>query len=473
MRRIPVLLAFILALACLAGCAGTEPPADSTEPSQTVSGETPAAESPDAAQKEEPEGMQTETYYLGTEDRILAYIPNCVKDSADGTVPLVLNLHWTSGTPEEQVSENGWLVVSEKEGFLMIAPFYGSYDSVYNHTDYFAEIVKDALKRYPMIDKSRVYVTGFSNGGAAAVALTDQCPELFAAIAPEGWMVGMRDWRAKGADYDMPFQIIQGTDEYTYTTDSGAMAIMRDEQEALSDLMLFNEMAEESFTPDYDATPYWGYPADSTEVLQFDGKDWTVSNYRKDGFTAPFGQLILVQDGIHWARKPHAQLAWDFMKHFRRNEQGEIVEISEEMDMKQVDFSDFPNVELIHADLNSMSDEQLAVLYEQARYCQAMTEADTDTLRELVPEDATFTHMSGRQQTREEYFADIENGNLRYFTIGIDSPVVTVEGDTASATFTSVLNANAYGAAGTYRMSGTHHWEKRDGEWVVAGNSNR
>lgn len=141
--------------------------------------------------------------------------------------------------------------------------------------------------------------------------------------------------------------------------------------------------------------------------------------------------------------------------------------------IRQVDFSDFPNVELIHADLDSMSNEQLAVLYQQARYCQAMTDADTDTLRELVSEDVTFTHMSGRQQTREEYFADMENGNLRYFTVGIDSPVVTVDGDTASVTFFSVLNANAYGARGTYCMSGTHYWEKRDGEWVVVINSNR
>ena len=84
------------------------------------------------------------------------------------------------------MSENGWLEVAEAEGFIMIAPFYGSYDSVYRHTDYFADILRDALVRYPMIDKSRVYVTGFSNGGAAAVALTDQYPELFAAIAPEG-----------------------------------------------------------------------------------------------------------------------------------------------------------------------------------------------------------------------------------------------------------------------------------------------
>ena len=134
--------------------------------------------------------------------------------------------------------------------------------------------------------------------------------------------------------------------------------------------------------------------------------------------------------------------------------------------MKAHDFSDFPNVELIGVDLSALDDEQLAVLYQQARYCQAMTDADTDTLREIVSPDAVFTHMSGRRQTREEYFADIESGALRYYTIGIDHPTVEVDGDAASITYTSVLNANAYGARGTFRMSGTHWFEKRDGEWI-------
>ena len=31
----------------------------------------------------------------------------------------------------------------------------------------------------------------------------------------------------------------------------------------------------------------------------------------------------------------------------------------------------------------------------------------------------------------------------------------------------SVLNTNAYGARGTYRMKGTHHYKKRDGEWIA------
>lgn len=122
--------------------------------------------------------------------------------------------------------------------------------------------------------------------------------------------------------------------------------------------------------------------------------------------------------------------------------------------MQEYDFSIFSNVELMGADLSVMSSEQTEVLYRQAMYCQAMTEADIDTMKELVSEDMVFTHMSGRQQTREEYFADVEDGSLLYFTIGIDGPVVEVDGDLASVTYTSVLNANAYGARGTYRMGG-------------------
>ena len=60
-----------------------------------------------------------------------------------------------------------------------------------------------------------------------------------------------------------------------------------------------------------------------------------------------------------------------------------------------------------------------------------MTEADVDTLREMIAEDTVFTHMSGRQQNREEYLADIENGSLRYFSIGMENSVVEVDGDPA------------------------------------------
>ena len=98
-----------------------------------------------------------------------------------------------------------------------------------------------------------------------------------------------------------------------------------------------------------------------------------------------------------------------------------LAEKEGENKMAEYDFSAFTNVELTGADLSAMSDE---------------------------------------------YFANVEDGSLRYFTIGIDSPVVEVDGDVASVTYTSVLNANAYGARGTYRMKGTYWFEKRDGDWI-------
>ena len=143
------------------------------------------------------------------------------------------------------------------------------------------------------------------------------------------------------------------------------------------------------------------------------------------------------------------------------------IEIKEnEMSIRDYDFSKFTNVDITGIDTSLLNEDELAVLYAQARYCQAMTDADIDTMRELVSEDMIYTHMSGMQQTREEYFADVANGRLRYFTIGIENPVIKVDGNKAQITYTSILNANAYGARGTYRMSGTHIYEKRDGAWI-------
>lgn len=135
--------------------------------------------------------------------------------------------------------------------------------------------------------------------------------------------------------------------------------------------------------------------------------------------------------------------------------------------MATYDFSEFENVTITGVNIDLLNAEEFSVLYRQAEYCQAMTEANIVKMREIVSEDMTFIHMSGKQQTREEYFSDIARGRLNYFTIGIESPLIAVEGNKASITFTSVLNANAYGARGTFRMRGTHYYEMIDGLWIA------
>ncbi len=136
------------------------------------------------------------------------------------------------------------------------------------------------------------------------------------------------------------------------------------------------------------------------------------------------------------------------------------------MKTKTYTFPEFPNVTVTGMDPDSLGEAEKAVLYAQARYCEAMTEADIDTLHALTDEGKTYTHMSGLTQSREEYFADIADGSLTYYSIGMENPAVAVDGDRAEVTYTAALNANAYGARGTFRMKGTHIWEKRDGAWI-------
>lgn len=135
--------------------------------------------------------------------------------------------------------------------------------------------------------------------------------------------------------------------------------------------------------------------------------------------------------------------------------------------MTGYDFTAFTNVEITGIDLDSLTKEDLSALYQAARYCQAMTDKDIDTMREIVSEDMVFVHMSGIRQTREEYFADVADGSLTYYTIGMADPVIEIDGDHAIVTYTSILNANAYGARGTFRMKGSHHYVNRDGAWIA------
>ena len=96
-----------------------------------------------------------------------------------------------------------------------------------------------------------------------------------------------------------------------------------------------------------------------------------------------------------------------------------------------------------------------------------MVEADIDVMKEIVPNSVIFTHMSGMIQSRDEYFDDIKNGRLNYYNIGIEKPIINVNVDTATIDYTSVLDANAYGAKGVYRIRGIQKFKKIKNKWYL------
>ena len=112
-----------------------------------------------------------------------------------------------------------------------------------------------------------------------------------------------------------------------------------------------------------------------------------------------------------------------------------------------------------------MNTDEAAVLAAYETIQQAMIDKDIDTLDKAILDGTTFTHMSGKTQTKEEYFADIRDGRLDYQSYTMENTRVVIDGDEATLTSHVVLTANAYGAHGSWPFNVTAHFTKIDGEW--------
>ena len=114
----------------------------------------------------------------------------------------------------------------------------------------------------------------------------------------------------------------------------------------------------------------------------------------------------------------------------------------------------------------SMTEEGQAVLESYEAMQQAMVDKDVEAMRALTTEDKTFTHMSGKVQTREEFFGEIADGTLNYFGYEIHDPYVTIEGDHATLTGSTTLDARVYGASGSWTLPTNAHFVEVDGKWI-------
>ena len=109
-------------------------------------------------------------------------------------------------------------------------------------------------------------------------------------------------------------------------------------------------------------------------------------------------------------------------------------------------------------------EEKVLAVYKSMQ--QAMIDKDIDKLNRIVKDVTTFTHMSGKTQTKEEYFGEIADGTLNYHQYKIANCKITVNGDTAILKANVTLTANVYGISGSWTLPVNAHFEKINGEWI-------
>lgn len=235
-------------------------------------------------------------------------------------IPLILYLNSTGGDPRKEPISTGWAKLAKEKNFIVVSPEYDN-AATYSEVPFFMKIVKAAKKRYN-IDNRRIYVLGFSNGGASAVVLTSTHPKTFAGIAAYGWMVDLE----RNQGYQMPFQVIAGSHEATEYDSNNNPMVRIDERHAIRDLLIMDKMITSNTQPNYKKVPYWGYQPDQRFSRNVAGTKWTINNYMKKGYRYPFAQFILIAGAKHVPHRSEASYSWNFLRHFYRNSQGMIIE---------------------------------------------------------------------------------------------------------------------------------------------------
>lgn len=109
-------------------------------------------------------------------------------------------------------------------------------------------------------------------------------------------------------------------------------------------------------------------------------------------------------------------------------------------------------------------EEKILSAFEQMQ--QAMIDKDAAKMRSLVAEDKTFTHMSGKKQTKEEYFEEILNGTLNYYGYEIHDLKISVNGDKAILKANVRLKAKVYGMSGSWTVPVHTNYKKTNCAWI-------
>jgi predicted peptidase len=255
-------------------------------------------------------------------DTWFEYVPREVLDgkNADDSVPLVLALHGRGDDMRAVVNQVGWLKLAGEKRFIMVAPDHQFLASEKEKSEAFIKLIDYMLETYPSIDKSRIYVTGFSLGGIATFNAFMYHPERYAAAAPMAGFLQISELtpelRSINAVYDIPIFYYTSTLDTLVAFVDGH--INEGQQRALNLLMPINELAPLKY--DFNAYPVFGFQGEVNET-------YTLNNeYGAGSFTFYKAEIPLfvysyVEDIIHALWFNEAELAWNYISRFSRDPQ--------------------------------------------------------------------------------------------------------------------------------------------------------
>ena len=240
-----------------------------------------------------------------------------------GTIPLILANHGGGDDPMQFVDEFGLLPIAESERVALVVPYHS--DITFSVNIFMPALVRYMLETYPALDASRVYTTGYSMGGIAALASVYGAPDLFAATVS---MAGFLLYQPTEEDtdnlnkYGMPMLgVISNYDDYWYDWGVG---IAQRFQDMFTPFMIANGF--EPIQYDFATYPMSGFKGDVYSHFVINGEYENNLWFFLNEDSVPMVGLNIMEGVPHGLYQEYGTLAWDYMKQFSRDpETKEIV----------------------------------------------------------------------------------------------------------------------------------------------------
>ena len=236
-----------------------------------------------------------------------------------GTVPLWLAVHGGGDDPRQFVDEIGLLPLAGSERFAIVAPDHSTISNLLS--DVLPKLVKYMLKTYPALDASRVYVTGYSMGGAATLRAINGDPSVFAAAVPMAAApyTGTPEQVAQFAKAHMPVMFTTSAFDLGGAFDQVKGTIAAGYQTQLN-LFLGYDAMKKIDAYDFKTYPINGFKADRTERVTLNGEYENTRWYINDADGVPMVALAYTADLVHALYPEYGKIAWEFAKRFSRDQ---------------------------------------------------------------------------------------------------------------------------------------------------------
>ena len=239
-----------------------------------------------------------------------------------------LALHGGGDDPRQFVDGQGFLELAGREKLAIVAPEKGALHTTDTEGDDFMSkvmprLVRYMLDTYPALDASRVYVTGFSMGSLATLRTAYGAPELFAAAYPQSGIRGAEPTEEDAKHFEnVDLPMVVSTSEYNMVY---APHLSEGFYNLISKLAVLDKM-DALPAAEYDTYPISGFKADIYTEKKLNDDYVVHSWYLKNDDGIPMVGATYVESIVHCLYPQHANMIWDFFKHYSRDlETGKII----------------------------------------------------------------------------------------------------------------------------------------------------